>query len=345
MRYRRGVTGLPRRGFLALTGITAVSLTGCQVNDPRILGGPTAAPPAPAPTPAPASPGLRVSLAHEAELAALSDQLVRASGTLGLPAAQRAVAGWMAQAFEMHVVALLARRPELRPTVPPTPEPGWAPEPRPTPTIALPAGNRDQALRTLLAQLADAGTDHRRNALSTTGSATLLWGSLAAYTDAAAAAMNANTARPEPPTVPLHAMTPASDMEATQQTLRQVHALIYGYQVALPWFRGPEFQSTYDTLVQRRDLRDRLTNTLREAAMIAPAAEAAYALPVIPRDRATAAELLWRMETAFAPFAGAWLAAATDGGTRERALQALTEATVLGVRWGGPLVVWPGWPA
>lgn len=339
------MTALPRRGFLALTGIAAVALTGCSVSDPRILGGPTVAPPEPARTPTPDAPGLQASLAHEAELAALSDQLRRTGGTLGLPAAQQAVVGWMAAAFEIHVIALLARRPELRPTVPPTPEPGWTPRPRPSPGAALPTDNRDRALRTVQDQLADAATDHRRNALGSTGSPALLWGSLAAYAESAAAALSATTGRPEPPSVPTDAVAPLSDMEAAQQTLRQVHAVIYGYQAALPWLRGPEFTSAYDALVRRRHLRDRLASQLREAAMIAPAAEAAYALPLQPRDRATAAELLWRIETAFAPFVGAWLAAATDGETRGIALQTLTETTVSGVRWGGPVVVWPGWPA
>jgi hypothetical protein len=121
--------------------------------------------------------------------------------------------------------------------------------------------------------------------------------------------------------------------------------LIYGYQVAIPWFRGPEFQFAYDVLVRRRGLRDRLADQLRDAGMIAPPAEAAYALPLQTRDRATAAELLWRIETAFVPFTGAWLAAATDGEIRGVALQALEESTALGIRWGGPMVVWPGWPA
>lgn len=339
------MTALPRRSFLALTGVAAVALTGCQISDPRILGGPTAPPPEPLPTPVPSVPGLQVSLAHEAELAASSDQLRRAGPTLGLPAAQLAVAGWMAQAFDVHVTALLARRPELRPTEQPAPEPGWTPALRPSPTVALPAGNRDRAVRVVLDQLDKATTDHRRNALGSNGSIALVWGSLAAYAGSAAVALEANLTRPAPPMVPIHAASPWSDMEAAQQVLRQVHALVYGYQAAIPWFRGAEFQSAYDTLVRRRELRDQLTRQLRDAGMIAPPAAAAYTLPLQPRDRSTAAEMLARMETAFAPFAGGWLAAATDGETRGEALQALEEATVLGIRWGGPLVVWPGWPA
>ncbi|MDO5678576.1 MAG: DUF4439 domain-containing protein, partial [Propionibacteriaceae bacterium] len=77
----------------------------------------------------------------------------------------------------------------------------------------------------------------------------------------------------------------------------------------------------------------------------APAAEAAYDLPVRVTDAATAQGLLWRMEVAYAPFAGAWLAAATDDDARRRALASLEQSAALGTDWGGPLVVWPGWPA
>jgi hypothetical protein len=339
-----GVTALPRRRFLTLTGVAAAALTGCQVSDPRIVGGPTVPPPEPAPTPTPDIPGRQASLAHEVELAALCEQLQHHGTSLGLPSPQLAVAGWMAEAHAVHVTALLARRPEQHPTGPPTPERDWTPWPRPSPTAELPAGSRDRALRAILDGLEDAVADHRRNALGSSGSAALLWGSLATYAGSAAAALTANTVRPAPPAAPIRPVAPRSDTEAAQQTVRQVHALVYGYQVAIPWFRGAEFESAYDVLVRRRGLRDRLTRRLREAGMVAPAAEPAYGLPVQPHDRATATELLWRMETAFAPFAGGWLAAATDDDVRGIALQSLEEATTLGIRWGGPLVVWPGWP-
>lgn len=338
------MTALHRRGFLGLSGVAALALTGCQISDPRITGGPAQPPTEPPPPPAPNLPGRRVSLVHEAELAAVSELLREDGPVLGLPAPQLAVAGWMARAHEAHTIALLARRPEQRPTAPPAPEPGWTPIPRPSPTMELPVGNREQAVRTVLDRLEEAAADHRRNALGSNGPPALLWGSLAVYADAAAAALTASTARPEPPAVALHAVASWSDIEAAQQTLRQVHALIYGYQVAIPWLRGAEFESAYDVLVRRRSLRDRLARDLREAAMIAPAAEAAYGLPVQPRDRDTAAELFWRIETAFAPFAGAWLAAATEDEVRGAALQALAESTDLALRWGGPLVMWPGWP-
>lgn len=54
--------------------------------------------------------------------------------------------------------------------------------------------------------------------------------------------------------------------------------------------------------------------------------------------------MLWHMESAFTPFAGAWLAAATDVDARREAMESLEQSAVLCVDWGGPLSVWPGWP-
>ena len=131
---------------------------------------------------------------------------------------------------------------------------------------------------------------------------------------------------------------------ATVALLRQLHALVFGYQAAYPAFRGPEAKVVFDLLYRRREERDRLTAWLRERGQTVPAAEAAYALPGQPADRPRAVQLLAQMEIAYQPFAGAWVAAATDPGSRRAALEALEEAVRLGLQWGGPLARWPGWP-
>lgn len=338
------MNSLPRRRLLALGGMVILGVTGCQVSDPVIVGGPTVPPPVPSPTPEPVLPGQQAALAHEADLAELASQVHAAAGRLRLGAGQTATAGWMAQAHERHVTALLHPRPAQRSTTPPTPAPGRTPLPRPTPSALLTARTRDQAVEQLRDRLEQAIGDYRRVAVGGQGPMALVWASLAAYARSAQAALGRDVSRPEPPAVPVRELEPWSDAEAEQQALRQVHALVYGYQVAIPWLPRAETRTAYDVLTRRRELRDRLAATLRERGRTAPAAEPAYALPLQPADRATAAELLWRMESAFAPFGGAWLAAATTPDARRRALESLEQSAVLCVEWGGPMVGWPGWP-
>lgn len=335
---------LPRRGFLTLAGALALGVTGCQINDPRITGGPTAPPARPTPTPVPDVPGLEAALRHESDLVALSEQAGVAADRLRLGPGQRAALGWMSRDHGVHLTALLAPHPAERPTAPPTPGPRFTPRPEPTSSATLAAGAKDAAIGELTSRLEAALVDYRASARGSRGQMALLWGSLAAYARSAQAALVKDAPRPDPLVVPVRALEPWSDAEAEQQALRQVHALVYGYQAAIPWFRRPESQTAYDLLVHWRDLRDRITRLLRDRGQTAPAAEAAYALPVQPTDRNTAAELLWRMESAFAPFAGAWLAAATQDESRRMAADALEEAARLCLEWGGPMTVWPGWP-
>ncbi len=334
---------MPRRRFLALAGTAALAVTGCQVSDPVVHGGPTAPPPEPSPTPEPLRPGQQAALEHEVALAALAAQAHTGAERLRLGPGQAAAAGWMATAHDAHATALLDPHPARRATTAPTTGP--SPRPRPTPSGTLAATTRDQAIDQLRDRLERALSDYRRAALGDQGPTALVWGSLAAYARSAQAALTRDEPRPRPPVVEVRELEPWSDAEAEQQALRQVHALVYGYQVAIPWFPRAEGQTAYGVLVQRRDLRDRLAKALRTRGQAAPAAEPAYALPHQPTDRATAAELLWRMESAYAPFAGAWLAAATDADARREALESLEQSAVLGVEWGGPLSVWPGWPS
>lgn len=317
-------------------------VTGCQMSDPVIRGGPTAPPLEPSPSSDPVVPGQQAALQHEIDLAALAGQAHDAAERLRLGPGLTAVTGWMADAHELHVQALLSPDPVQRSTAAPTPAP--ATRTRPAPSADLTAGTRDQAIEQLRARLERALGDHRRAAIDGQGPTALLWASLAAYARSAHTALERDVPRTEPPAVPVRQLEPWSDAEAEQQALRQVHALVYGYQVAIPWLPRPESQRAYDLLVRRRDVRDRLADTLRRRGLAAPAAEPAYALPRQPTDRSTARDLLWRMESAFTPFAGAWQAAATDSDNRSRALESLELSAVLCVEWGGPLLVWPGWP-
>ncbi|MDO5500418.1 MAG: DUF4439 domain-containing protein [Propionibacteriaceae bacterium] len=339
------MTSLPRRGFLAFAGVLTLGVTGCQVSDPVIRGGAGAPPPEPSPTPEPTVPGQEVALRHEVELAALAGQVAAAADRLRLSPAQTATAGWLATAHDAHATALLDPYPARRATAAPSPAPGRTPRHRPVPAVTLTAGPREEAARSLHDRLEGALADYRRAALGLRGPTALVWGSLAAYARAAQVALTRDAPRPEPPVVEVRELEPWSDAQAEQQMLRQAHALVYGYQVAIPWLARPEARVAHDILAARRDLRDRLADRLRDRGQAAPAADPAYALPVQPTDPRTASGLLSRMETAFAPFTGAWLAAATDESARRWALENLESTVGHGIEWGGPLSVWPGWPA
>lgn len=327
-----------------LAGAMVLGVTGCQINDPRITGGPTAPPAQPTPTPIPDVPDIDAALRHEADLARLSDQALAAADRLRLGSGQRAALGWMSRDHAAHVTALLAAHPTERATAAPTPGPRFTPRPAPTSSASLSAGSKDAAVTEITGRLETALADYRAAARGSRGQLALLWGSLAAYARSAQVALARDAPRPDPLVVPVRTLEPWSDSESEQQVLRQVHALVYGYQAAIPWFRRPESQTAYDLLVHWRDLRDHIARMLRDRGQTAPAAEAAYALPLQPTDRNTAAELLWRMESAFAPFAGAWLAAATADEPRRLAQESLEEASRLCLEWGGPMTTWPGWP-
>ncbi|NNG18732.1 DUF4439 domain-containing protein [Naumannella sp. ID2617S] len=332
-----------RRGFLAVAGGSLLALTGCMVSDPRVVGGPSTPPPQPSPSPLPTIPGQQLAIGSESELAALCGQLNQSAAALGLPAGQGTIAGWLAAGHKAHLIALVGVRPNERPTAVPTPDARWSPRPMPTPSLRLP-GDRAQAVRTITDLLGRCVGPYRESALASSGTTALLWGSLTAYAIGAGIALPGDPGRPAPPSTPNHPLAPMTEVEAPQQLLRQVHALVYGYQVAIASLPRPEAQRATELLGARRTLRGDLTALIRGRGQTAPAAEAAYALSVQPRDAATARELLSRMELAFAPFAGAWVAAATDPDSRRKAQQVLEESVRVSLGWGAPLPIWPGWP-
>lgn len=337
------MTTSDRRGFLTAAGVGILALAGCSVSDPRIVGGPRTPPPRPSPSPLPSIPGQEFAIGAEAELAALTEQLQRVAQTLQLPAPQAAAAGWLASAHRAHLTALLGVRPSDRPTATPTPDARWSPRPMPTPTVALP-GDRAAAIRAVTEAQRRSIGPYRESALGSSGTTALLWGSLAAYAGTAATVLESAVARPEPPAAEIRPPEAWSDVEAPQQVLRQLHALVYGLQAAIGWLRGADAQNALGLLARRRAMRDQVTALLRDRGQTAPAAEAAYQLTVQPHDVASARELLWRMEIAYAPFAGGWVAAATAPTDRRLAQESLEDTVGLAVNWGGPLPVWPGWP-
>ena len=140
-------------------------------------------------------------------------------------------------------------------------------------------------------------------------------------------------------------MAALSDVEALQAVVRQLHALVFGYQLAL----GRLPASTSDgrralaSLEDHRRLRNRLEQELIRRSANVPAAAPAYVPPVRPTTAARSAALIQRMETALRPFCGLWLASATKPGDRRRALDTLAETDATARSWGAALTAWPGW--
>ncbi|MDN5804815.1 MAG: ferritin-like domain-containing protein, partial [Microlunatus sp.] len=163
---------------------------------------------------------------------------------------------------------------------------------------------------------------HRRSALTAEGLGALLWGSMAVASESIVAALKAAELagkKPDPAGVRIDAdsgrapMPVVAIIEAEQQLVRQLHAVVYGYQLALGRLTGRRRDAAAEELTRHRLLRDRLTGRLIDRKADVPVAAAAYVPSTVPRNAATAAKLVRQLETALAPFCGLWLAAAGTG--------------------------------
>lgn len=132
-------------------------------------------------------------------------------------------------------------------------------------------------------------------------------------------------------------------VQAEQEMVRQLHAIVYGYQLALGRLTGARRDAATAELRRRRILRDRLTARLLNRRAEVPAAEAAYVPSTNPRNAATATKLIRQMETALVPFCGLWLAAATTPVERTEAQDQVGRTTAVARQWGASLPAWPGW--
>ncbi|HEU4908994.1 MAG TPA: DUF4439 domain-containing protein [Propionibacteriaceae bacterium] len=190
-----------------------------------------------------------------------------------------------------------------------------------------------------------AASRYRGTALQAEGLDALLWGSLSVASGSFATAIGAAN----PPRVrPIADQRPVeilSDVAAVQELVRQLHALVYGYQLAIGKMKvlSRQRSKAEQELLQQRIFRDRLITWLRRRSADVPAAEAAYVSSVVPRNPATAAKLIMQMQTALQPFCGLWLAAADGQADRQQALSALAAAGKAARSWGAPLTAWPGW--
>jgi hypothetical protein len=321
------------------------ALTGCTPSDPRISGSPQpaltgrAATAAPTPSPRPTIPAASAAAASELELAGLAAAILSGPHRGDLSSRQRVVLTTIRDSHRQHVIALRSPEPAQRPTTTSTP---W---PQPPGTALKLTLAKSLSLLTRSEQ-AQAGR-LRAAALSANGVTALLLGSMAVAADTFATAAVSKTAvgalsssRPHQP------VTELSDIEAIQAMVRQLHAIIYGYQLALGHLSeaSPPGREALSALRNYRLFRDRLTQILIQRGASVPVAAPAYVPPLQPTTAEKSARLIRLMEVALEPYGGVWLASATQRSDRKLALNALLRTTRASLSWGAPLHSWPGWP-
>ena len=335
---------------LGLGTAAALTAAGCSVSDPRV--GPPPAGPAPGtsgdprasngpadpgePTEPPAPPefaGATAGAASERRLAGLAAAAL--SGAWRKDLGDRAgLLAAVRDAHLAHATALQGDQPTTRPTA--------------DPAQPLPPAKAAKSLEAALQRLADGerreAARHRAAAVSTTGLASLLWASMsiaaARYANALETTRPVAHRKPRPPK-PLPLL---SDVEAMQQLVQQLHALNYGYPMAIGQLTaGPRRDAAIRRLHSLRGLRDGLVSTLLTRRAEVPIAEPAYVPTVFPRTDATASRLVQDLEVRLTPFLGLWLAAGPTPADRSRAFDALSLTVAAATSWGAPLRTWPGW--
>ena len=305
---------MSRRRLLGL-GISLPLLAGCTLSDPTIddpertppaIGASADHTPTPTPTATPTVAGARRAATTELGLAGLARAILSGPRRRDLSTDQRALMEFVVRAHQAHATA-------LDPSAPP-------PKPAAVDQLTL-----RQSLTRLARGQAAAAVSHRAAAL---------------YSRVITAGRPVPTAgRATPTEIPL-----ATDVAAVQSMVAQLHALVYGYQLAigrLPVASDRHAQAVAE-LLQHRVRRDRLIGWLTRRSADLPVAEPAYRPSVEPRDAASAAKLIRTMLVALQPFGAVWLAAAGDA-ERELAFTTFRTIVDLARAWNAPLPVWPGW--
>jgi hypothetical protein len=343
----------------AALGVAATGLTGCSAPGGPISpegseptgsaasspgGSSTASPPVTQPTVS-VFPGSVEAAALEDELAARA-ATVLAVGRRELGSKGRAVVSAVAALHRAHAAALRTSDPT---------DPGSAATGAPSPTTT-PSGRSStsfgKAVDRLVAAESTAAATHRAAALASTGRSSLLWGSLATSAGGLAAILEAADLagdQPDPAAAKVAAVTKRAPMPvvtvvvAEQQLVAQLHAVVYGYQLALGRLTGTRRDTAAAELRRHRILRDRLTARLLDRAADVPVAAPAYVPSTNPRNATSAAKLIRQMETALVPFCGLWLTASDTRAARTEALGQVGRTAAAARQWGASLVTWPGW--
>jgi hypothetical protein len=330
---------LSRRRLLGLgLGATLPVLAGCSLTtppdpDPTVPSSPASGPPTsstsagPSPTGPPVVAGARAAAATELALAGLAAAILAGPRRRELSADQRPLLTFVAEAHRRHAAVL---DPSVRP-------------PRPADVARL---TLRQSLTRLARDEARAATRHRAAALAVAGEDGLRFGAAAAaaslYAGVVATDRRVPTgAGPRTPTL----LARSTDIAAVQSLVAQLHALVYGYQLAIGRMpvSGEDDDEAVAELLQHRVRRDRMIGWLRRRDAEVPVPEPAYRPSVEVRDGPTGVRLVRTMLVALQPFAAIWLASAADA-EREWALENFLTTATLARGWGAPLPVWPGSP-
>lgn len=345
-------------GSVGPLGLVACSAPGGPVS-PQGPGSDPGAPTAEAPSggsPRPAEPSVSV-FPGSVEAAEVEDSLathaatVLAVGSSDLGKAGRRLVAAIRDQHLAHAAALRTTNPTDPNTAGPATS-GSTPAPSPSTSHSAKKPGFTKAVDQLVAAEAKAAVAHRARALTTKGLASLLWGSLAvSSTQLAAILRSADLAgdSPDPTVARVSAPHPRAPMplvpivKAEQEMVRQLHAIVYGYQLALGRLTGARRDTATAELRRHRILRDRLTARLLNRKAEVPVADAAYVPSTNPRNAATATKLIRQMETALVPFCGLWLAAATAPTERTEALDQVGRTLGVARQWGASLPAWPGW--
>ena len=329
-----------RRDLLRL-GLALPVLAGCSVSpavSPRpgsSSGGGLPTPGAASPAPAPTVPA---AASAEQALSAYAAAVLTGPHRRDLGGDQRRLLTFLRDAHADHATALAGDDPTARPTT-------AAPSPSATPPDLAKVG-LGTSLKRLAQQEAGQAAAHRRTATAASGLAALVAGSLAAAADSYAAALGAD----RPPSVSAakaRKETPLlSDVAATQQLVSQLHAVVYGYQLAIGklGYTSSARRRAVGELASTRRLLDTQIAFLLDRKADVPAAEPAYASPSAVRSSGDAGRLVRGMQARLEPFVGLTLAAAGTDKARTQALTLLTSTCRTARGWGAPLQVWPGWP-
>ena len=323
-------------GFgLAAPTLAMPWLAGCAPSDPTVDSSPTPGPPSsagasspaagPSATPSPSNPTAGQAATEQA-LAALATAILVGPHHNQLSKDRRQLLTFLRNAHTAHAQAITS------------------PLPAPAP-VTITGTSLNGSLALMSRREASAAVHYRRAALKAKGSDALLWGSLSVAAAGFAPVIgssNPPAARPVANRQPVEILPEAA---AVQELVRQLHAIVYGYQLAIGKFKvlSKQRRKAERELLAHRVFRDRLIVWLMRHSADVPAAEPAYVPSIVPRNAATAGRLIMRMQIALQPFCGLWLAAAATQPDRQQALNALTTAMKTARSWGAPLAVWPGY--
>lgn len=265
----------------------------------------------------------------ETELAGIAARLADADSQNG----DRLAA--VSQAHRLHAAALQADEPLSRPSpVSTSPQPSSKKNKDSSKERKALSRQRAEQLKTVR-KYAGAGAE------SENGLRSLLLGSLAAFAAAAPTLAGSGTVAL---TTPSPQVLATSEGVAASDLLRQLYAIVYGYQAAAaPLSPGSKArEECMDRLAAHERLRDTLVDALSASKTEVPVADAVYALPYQVSDAKNSAKLRAEMESALLPYLGGWLAVAGDSRVSRLSMAGLAAGATTAAKLGGKVPAWPG---